>query len=39
MQDTKFYRWGKLIYRLRWAIIGLWGITILSCIPFVPHLI
>lgn len=39
MQDKKFYRMGKLIYRLRWAMIGLWVIMILTCIPFVPKLI
>ena len=38
MQDNKFYRIGKFIYRLRWGLIGLWLAMILACVPFIPNL-
>lgn len=39
MQNAKFYRLGKFIYRFRWAVIILWTLGVLSCIPFLPKLI
>jgi RND superfamily putative drug exporter len=39
MQTTKFYRSGKFIYTFRWPIIILWLLILVSCIPFLPHLI
>lgn len=39
MKKTKFYQLGKFIYRLRWPIILLWALVILSCIPFIPNII
>lgn len=39
MHDSKFYRLGKLVYRLRWLIIGLWMIAILACLPCIPNII
>ncbi len=39
MQNNKFYSFGKLIYPLRWFIIGAWLAIILACIPFLPHII
>ena len=39
MQNTIFYKLGKFIYRFRWPVIGLWLLMLLSCIPFIPHII
>lgn len=39
MQNSKFYGFGYLIYRLRWPIIALWFILLLSTIPFLPNII
>ncbi|CEG56336.1 MMPL family transporter [Legionella fallonii] len=39
MENAKFYRLGKFIYRFRWVVIILWALGILSCIPFLPKLI
>ena len=39
MQKTKFYKLGLLLYSGRWYIIGLWIIILLSCLPFLPHII
>jgi len=39
MQNSIYYRLGKLIYRLRWYIISLWILFIAACIPFIPDLI
>ncbi len=39
MLNTKFYQLGKFIYKMRWPIIILWVLIILSCIPFLPHII
>lgn len=39
MQETRFYRLGKLIYHYRWATIILWLLVILGCIPFLPNII
>lgn len=39
MPNSKFYTLGKKIYSLRWYIIGIWIIALLSCIPFISHLI
>lgn len=33
------YRLGKLINKLRWPIIIFWVLVVLSCIPFLPHII
>lgn len=38
-KKTFFYRLGKFIYKLRWPIIGLWMLAILSCLPIMPHVI
>ncbi len=39
MENAKFYRLGKFIYRFRWIVIILWAMAILSCLPFLPKLI
>lgn len=39
MQETKFYRSGKFIYRFRWPIIGIWLLLVACCIPLMPHII
>jgi RND superfamily putative drug exporter len=39
MENIKFYQLGKFIYKLRWPIIILWLLILLSCIPFLPHII
>ena len=39
MQHTQFYRFGKLIYPSRWLIIGVWVLSMLACIPFLPNII
>jgi RND superfamily putative drug exporter len=39
MQHSVFYKVGTLIHKLRWLLIGLWLLVILSCIPFLPHII
>ncbi|RUR18539.1 MMPL family transporter [Legionella sp. km535] len=39
MQETKFYRLGSLIYHCRWALLVLWVLIILSCLPFLPNII
>ncbi|MCL9683473.1 MMPL family transporter [Legionella maioricensis] len=39
MQNIKFYLLGKFIYKLRWPIILLWVLILLSCLPFLPHII
>lgn len=39
MENAKFYRLGKFIYRFRWIVIILWTTAILSCLPFLPKLI
>lgn len=39
MQETLFYRMGKLIYHCRWVTIVLWIIIILACVPFLPNII
>ncbi|MGC1181573.1 MMPL family transporter [Legionella sp.] len=33
-----FYQAGIFINRFRWAIIILWSLIILGCIPFLPHI-
>jgi len=38
MQDTLFCRLGKCIYKYHILIILLWIVLILSCIPFIPHM-
>src|SRR3989338_6227371 len=39
MPNSKFYKLGKVVYSLRWYVISLWIIALLSCIPFISHLI
>ena len=39
MQKNNFYKLGKLIYPLRWFIIGFWVVLVLACIPFLPNII
>ncbi len=39
MQNTLFYRLGTLVFRFRWATIGLWILLILGCAPFLPHIL
>lgn len=39
MRVSWFYRLGQLIYRLRVAVIVLWVIAILGCLPFLPHIV
>lgn len=39
MQGTLFYHLGKLIYRFRWLVIGMWALMILACVPFLPNII
>ncbi|BCA95058.1 membrane protein [Legionella antarctica] len=39
MQNFKFYRFGKFIYKMRWPVIIIWVLIIVSCIPFLPHII
>ncbi len=39
MQDDLFYRLGKLIYQIRWPIIGLWIVFVLACVPFLSEII
>ena len=39
MRHNNFHTLGKVIHPLRWLIIGLWLITILACIPFIPNII
>ena len=38
MEHSHFYRLGKLIYPLRWFIIGAWIFLILACLPFIPNI-
>ncbi|AUH72436.1 MMPL family transporter [Legionella sainthelensi] len=38
-KKTLSYRLGKLINKLRWPIIIFWVFVVLSCIPFLPHII
>ena len=39
MEHNKFHMLGKVIYRCRWAVIGLWVGLILCCVPFISSLI
>lgn len=39
MQETKFYRMGKCLYRFRWSVIGLWFVFVLACLPFLPNIV
>ncbi|WP_419420359.1 MMPL family transporter [Legionella sp. D16C41] len=36
MQDSLFFRFGKLIYRFRIHIVWLWVILFLLCLPYLP---
>lgn len=38
MQNTIFYKLGKLIHSLRWFLIVFWVVLMLACIPFLPHI-
>lgn len=38
MHKTIFYKLGHLIYPLRWFIMALWVIIILSCTPLLSHI-
>lgn len=35
MEQSRFFRFGKFVYRFRIAIIILWTIAVLSCLPFI----
>lgn len=37
MQYHKFYRFGQIVYSLRWLILCLWLITIFACIPLLTQ--
>ncbi|MDI1352679.1 MAG: MMPL family transporter, partial [bacterium] len=39
MQKSTFYRFGIIIYKLRWLILAGWMLIILGCIPFLPNII
>lgn len=39
MQETGFYYLGKMIYKARWFIIGLWVFVILACLPFIGDIV
>ena len=39
MQHHKFYKLGQYIYSLRWLILSLWLLAILSCVPLLSHII
>ncbi|MFA6301820.1 MAG: MMPL family transporter [Legionella sp.] len=39
MRKGIFYRLGQWIHILRWPIIGVWLLVLLSCLPFLPHII
>lgn len=38
MQHRLFYRFGQFIYHFHRLIIFFWILVILSCIPFIPHI-
>lgn len=38
MQSRLFYRFGNLLYRLRFLIIGFWALLIAAGLPFLPKL-
>lgn len=37
-QTDSFFRFGRFIYKQRIAIISLWVVLLLACIPFIPHI-
>src|SRR5579883_732970 len=37
MLEGIFYKLGKITYRFRWAIILLWAILLVACLPFLPN--
>ena len=39
MKHKLFYKFGQLIYKLRWFLVSVWVLIILSCIPLLPHII
>ena len=39
MQQHKFYKLGQWVYSLRWLILSLWLLAILSCAPLLSHII
>ncbi|KTD16087.1 MMPL family transporter [Legionella jordanis] len=39
MEKHLFYKFGNLIYPLRWYLISLWLLMLLACLPFLPHII
>jgi RND superfamily putative drug exporter len=39
MRNELFYRFGTLVYNLRWLIICLWVTLAIICIPIVPHVV
>ena len=39
MHHELFYKFGNLIYQLRWAIICVWLALLLLCVPVAPHVI
>lgn len=38
MRETIFYRFGRLVFRGRWLILGLWLVIVLTCIPLLLNL-
>lgn len=38
MERDLFFRFGKLIYHLRWYIVVLWLVLFCLCLPFVPKM-
>ncbi|WP_233586488.1 MMPL family transporter [Legionella sp. km772] len=39
MKKTLFYKFGALIYPIRWLIIVLWFLILFACLPLLPHII
>jgi len=38
MEQDIFYRLGQLLYKLRWFVIFIWVVLLLSCIPILPKI-
>lgn len=38
MRNTRFYKLGQAIYPIRWIIIILWILIVISCLPFLPKI-
>lgn len=37
MQNEIFFRFGSMVYKMRWLILLAWLVTVFACLPAIPH--